>query len=76
MEFDYRLFRQKDTKRSSVLLLRLVYFFTEHTLTSIIHNLRLGVSDELSEDFHGVGRGPLLKLMSVKITESFFRLPH
>ena len=48
----------------------------EIRLTSITDNLRLVISGELSEDFHGVGHGPLLKVRAVKITESFFRLPH
>ena len=38
-------------------------------LTSIIDNLRLVISGELSEDFHGVGLGPLSKIVAVKIKE-------
>ena len=38
-------------------------------LTSIIDNLRLVLSGELSEDFHGVGLGPLSKIVAVKIIE-------
>ena len=37
--------------------------------TSIIDNLRLVISGELSEDFHGVGVGPLSKIVAVKIKE-------
>ena len=45
-------------------------------LTSIIDNLQLVITGELSEIFHGAGLGPLLKIMAVKITKLFFRLPH
>ena len=37
-------------------------------ITPIIDNLQLGISDELSENFHWDGISALLKIMAVELT--------